>query len=53
MSFSDYFSIAFPSVVVVVQLVVVPFYGSDRVLWRGVADDIITAKSAYDSLHMV
>lgn len=49
-SFLDYFSTAFPQVVASVRLIVDPFYGSDRVLRKGVADGIPTAKVAYDSL---
>lgn len=49
----DYFSIPFLSVVAMVCLVVIPFYGLNRVLWRGAANGVITTKAAYNSLRMV
>lgn len=52
-SLSDYFLIAFPHLEAAIQLVPTPFYGSDRVLWRGAMDGILTAKAAYDSLRVV
>lgn len=36
-----------------IRLNVAPFYGSDRVLWRGAAYGILTTKAAYDSLCVV
>lgn len=41
-----------PSVDAVIRRIVVLFYGTNRLLWRGVMDDNLTAKVTYDSLRV-